>query len=79
VEYFEAVPGKGVRARFGGETVLAGSPRFLTEGGAELAPLTNRIAALESAGRTVIAIARGGRPNRARDRRQQAQCPPRGS
>jgi Cu+-exporting ATPase len=62
LEHFEAVPGKGVRARLDGETVLAGSPRFLAESGVELAPLTDRIAALESVGRTVIAVARGGQP-----------------
>ena len=59
---FEAVPGKGVRARVGGETVLAGSPRFVAESGVELAPLTGRIEALETTGRTVIAVARSGRP-----------------
>lgn len=62
VEHFEAVPGKGVRARVSGETVLAGNPRFVAASGVELAPLTGRIEALESAGRTVIAVARGGRP-----------------
>ncbi len=62
VGHFKAVPGKGVRARLNGETVLAGSPRFLTGSGVELAPVTERIAALESAGRTVIVVARGKQP-----------------
>lgn len=59
---FEAVPGKGVRARIDGQTVLAGSPRFMTENNIDLAHLADRIAALESAGRTVIAVGRNGRP-----------------
>lgn len=62
VDHFEAVPGKGVRVRLSGEAVLAGNPRFLTESGVDLTPVKQRIDALESAGRTVIAIARGGRP-----------------
>jgi P-type Cu+ transporter len=62
VKHFEAVPGKGVRARIGAEMVLVGSPRFLTESGIDAGTLTQRIDALESAGRTVIAVARGGRP-----------------
>jgi len=62
VEHFEAVPGKGVRARIGTETALTGSPRFITESGVDLAPLARRIDTLESAGRTVIAVCRNGRP-----------------
>ncbi|MBI1330934.1 MAG: heavy metal translocating P-type ATPase [Alphaproteobacteria bacterium] len=60
VEHFEAVPGKGIRAQIDGETVLAGSPRFLREAGIDLIALGQRITALESAGRTVIAVARTG-------------------
>jgi heavy metal translocating P-type ATPase len=59
VEHFEAVPGKGVRARIGAETVLAGSPRFMTESGIDLASLAGRIRALEDVGRTVISVGRG--------------------
>jgi Cu+-exporting ATPase len=59
---FEAVPGKGVRARIGTTTVIAGSPRFMTENDIELAHLADRISALESAGRTVIAVGRDGQP-----------------
>jgi len=62
VDAFEAVPGKGVRAEVGGEPVLAGSPRFLADSGVDLEPLTNRIAALEGLGRTVITVAHGGWP-----------------
>ncbi len=59
VEQFEAVPGRGVRAEVGGGVVLIGSPRFLADSGVELAPATDRVAALEGLGRTVIAVARG--------------------
>lgn len=62
VERFKAVPGKGVQAEVGGKTVLAGNRRFLAESGVELGPLTSRIEALESVGRTLIAVSKGGRP-----------------
>jgi len=42
--------------------MLAGSPRFLTESGVDLAPLASRIDTLEDAGRTVIAVCRNGQP-----------------
>ena len=61
VESFEAVPGKGIVAKIGGEEVLVGSPNFLAERGVNLAQLQARIVALEEAGRTVIAVGRGGR------------------
>jgi Cu+-exporting ATPase len=62
VEHFEVVPGKGVRAEVGGETVLVGNPRFLAECDVELGPLTSRVEVLEGGGRTVLAVARGGQP-----------------
>ena len=61
VSTFQAVPGKGVQAEISGERVLAGSPRFLTDNGISLARSADRTAALEEAGRTVIAVAKGGR------------------
>ena len=60
VESFDAVPGKGVIARIEGHAVTAGSPRFLTEQGVDLARLHERIAGLEGAGHTVIVVARDG-------------------
>jgi heavy metal translocating P-type ATPase len=62
VETFEAIPGKGVRARIGDAEALVGNPRFLEENGVGLAPLSARIRDLEEAGRTVIVVARGGLP-----------------
>jgi Cu+-exporting ATPase len=62
LERFEAVPGRGVRARLGAGELLVGNPRFLEENGVALGALRSRVAALEKAGRTVIAVARGKRP-----------------
>ncbi len=61
VESFEAFPGQGVVARIAGDAVLVGSPRFLAGRGVDLMRLDQRIAALEEAGRTVIAVGRSGR------------------
>jgi len=60
VESFEAVPGKGIVAKIDGGEILVGSPRFLSERGVDLSTLTDRIAALEEVGRTVIAVGRHG-------------------
>jgi heavy metal translocating P-type ATPase len=60
VEEFEAIPGKGVRARIGEDEVLAGSPRLFADHGVPLAALSGRIAALEAAGRTVIIVSQAG-------------------
>ena len=62
VELFEAIPGRGVRARIDGQDVLVGSPRFLTENGVASEALADRITQLENAGRTVIAAGREGKP-----------------
>jgi heavy metal translocating P-type ATPase len=61
VESFEAFPGKGVVARIGSREVLVGSLRFIAGHGVDLAHLHARLEALETAGRTVIAVARDGR------------------
>lgn len=61
VQSFEAVPGQGVVARVKDAEVLVGSPAFLTSRGVSVSQATNRISALEEAGRTVIAVASDGR------------------
>jgi heavy metal translocating P-type ATPase len=58
---FQAFPGQGVVARIGGDEAIVGSPRFLKDRGIDLSPLWTRIAVLETAGRTVIAVANDGR------------------
>ncbi|MBI2826043.1 MAG: cation-translocating P-type ATPase [Planctomycetia bacterium] len=60
VQDFEAVPGKGVRARLGNQLLIVGSPRFLSSEEVNIAPHEKRIAELESQGLTVIAAARDG-------------------
>ena len=61
LEDFSAVPGRGVRARIDGEEVLAGNPRFLIEEGVRLDDLAERVRQFESAGHTVVALAKSKR------------------
>lgn len=58
-EGFQAVPGKGVVAQICGQEARLGSPKFMQESGLDLSYLP--VAALESKGNTVIAVAQGGR------------------
>ena len=58
---FKAVPGRGLRASVAGESIIAGSPRFVVEEGVQLGSVANRIGKLEEAGHTVIAVASGER------------------
>jgi len=60
VQGFEAVTGRGVRARLGNQRLVVGSPSFLTSEGVNLAPQEARIKELEAQGLTVIAAAREG-------------------
>ncbi len=61
VDAFAAVPGRGVAARLAGQSVLVGRPSFLEEQGIDTTALAARIAELEAAGRTVVAVAWAGR------------------
>ena len=61
VQSFEAIPGKGVIALTEQGEIVVGSPNFLASRGLDVSPLAARIQALEEAGRTVIAVGRGGR------------------
>ncbi len=61
LEDFEAIPGRGVRARLAGDEILVGNARFLEEGGVALGDLRSRVQALEKTGRTVVLVARGAR------------------
>jgi heavy metal translocating P-type ATPase len=60
VEGFQAVAGKGVRARVRDKTLLVGSPSFIAGEGVNLALQEARIRELEGQGLTVIAAARDG-------------------
>ncbi len=58
VDQFEAVTGRGVRARLAGRAVLVGSPAFLASQGVEMRAHQSRIEDLEARGLTVIGAAR---------------------
>jgi P-type E1-E2 ATPase len=60
VEEFEAVAGRGVKARFQGKQLLVGSPIFLADERVNIAAQRERIIALEGRGLTVMAVAQGG-------------------
>jgi len=60
VQEFEAVAGRGVRARLGDADLVAGSPAFLGAEGVDVAAVGERVAALEAQGLTVIGVARDG-------------------
>ncbi len=57
---FEAVPGRGVRARVEDREVFVGSPRFFEEQGVDLTVLCGELDALQVAGQTVVAVAVDG-------------------
>jgi heavy metal translocating P-type ATPase len=61
VASFQAFPGQGVVARIGDDDAVVGSPRFLKDRNIDLSSLSKRIEVLETAGRTVIAVANDGR------------------
>src|SRR5713101_3912037 len=60
VEGFEAVTGRGVRARLKGHKLTVGSPAFLAAEGMDLSAHSGRITELETGGLTVIGVARDG-------------------
>jgi Cu+-exporting ATPase len=57
---FEAVPGQGAVAQVDGRQVLAGSRQLLEDRGVSTAALQQRWASLESAGKSVLAVAVDG-------------------
>jgi heavy metal translocating P-type ATPase len=60
VEAFEAVTGRGVRARLKSHRLMVGSPAFLAAEGVDLTAQHGRITELETGGLTVIDVARDG-------------------
>lgn len=62
VQEFDAISGHGVRAKVDGAAVLVGRPAFVAEHGGRLGNLAERVAKLEEAGRTVVAVSRNGEP-----------------
>ncbi|MDA8433845.1 MAG: heavy metal translocating P-type ATPase [Nitrospiraceae bacterium] len=60
-EYFEAVPGHGIRAGIGGRKVLLGNERFMAEEGISAAGLGGRAAAFAAEGKTPMFLGIDGR------------------
>jgi heavy metal translocating P-type ATPase len=61
VEDFEAVAGRGIRARAGNSVVLVGSPPFLRDKGADLTPADRQMREWVEQGKTVVGVAADGR------------------
>ncbi len=57
---FEAVPGQGVSAAVADAEIFVGSPRFISERGIDIAPLSADIARQQSQGHSVILLAVDG-------------------
>ncbi len=60
-EDFEALSGRGIRARVGSKTVMVGSPAFFGTSGLEVGELAARVEELETTGRTVVLVAQEDR------------------
>jgi len=58
---FEALSGRGIRARVGGEEVTVGSPAFFSTSGVDIGEVASRVDELEAKGRTVVVVARQDR------------------
>ncbi len=61
-EAFEAVPGKGIRARVEGRAVLVGTRGFLAQQGVDPGVLVPEMERLESEGKTALCVAVDGEP-----------------
>ncbi len=61
VEEFEALGGRGVRARVDGRAVLVGTRRLMEESGIEVTPLAPQLDELLRAGKTLTIVAIDGR------------------
>lgn len=58
---FEAVPGKGTRARVGEDWVLVGKPTLLRDGGVDTTPVEHALYQMQKEAKTVALVARGGK------------------
>lgn len=61
LEHFESVTGKGIRAEFEGQSLLAGNRRFLHEAGVKLGEFDALIDRLAEKGETPLLFAKGDR------------------
>ena len=60
MQNFEAISGRGIRASVNDQTVLVGSPRFITEQGITLDALTDDVQGLQDKARTAVVVAVDG-------------------
>ncbi|MEO5362868.1 MAG: heavy metal translocating P-type ATPase [Magnetococcus sp. DMHC-8] len=60
-DFFEALPGQGVRAQVSGQAIRVGTRRFLLAEGIDVTPLETTLAGLEQDGKTAILAAVAGR------------------
>jgi Cu+-exporting ATPase len=60
VDRFTSAPGRGISANIGNADMIVGSPRHVISQGVGLGRLEAKIAQLEEAGRTVIAVSKNG-------------------
>lgn len=56
-KHFAAIPGKGIEAKLGLQTILLGNRRLMIEQKVDIALLEDRIKVLEEQGKTVMAVA----------------------
>ncbi len=57
---FEAVTGKGVRARLNGDELLVGTPELLVERGVDASPAAEALDRVRGRGQTAVLVAAGG-------------------
>ena len=61
MEFFEAIPGKGVKATLHGDEILLGNRALMKEKGVDTGPVEDQTTALEEQGKTAMMIALNGR------------------
>jgi len=61
VEEFEAISGRGVRAKLRGETVLAGTSALMRESGLSTESIDDQVNRLAEEGKTTVVVAAGGK------------------
>ncbi|MHB0935396.1 MAG: heavy metal translocating P-type ATPase [Armatimonadota bacterium] len=59
---FRAVPGRGAQATVEGETLAAGNRALMEQLGVDVSPVAAQVNTFSSQGKTVIYVARGGKP-----------------
>jgi len=61
MEFFEAIPGKGVKATLHGDEILLGNRALMKEKGVDTGPVEDQTTALEEQGKTAMMVALNGR------------------